>query len=207
MQIWLRLKRPETSGRFSFHHPQELLGHAGFDLPHGIEYVVGHDRTKEVYTLSSEWVRRILPESANHAVVVPQSGKNVGNVLKSGLDFENGEASAGAHAPKGEFLARVLLVWLPTCAEFAILWNFATKKQVGFKSEFRPILLKSPSQAEVPDHNGNATAVLVEHVHKVNRALWLPASRSRAIKNIFTRVKLVSTLGLGDAATHPAGLR
>ena len=74
VQIWLRLKRSETSGRFSFHHPQEFLGYAGLHLPHGIELLVGEDDPKEVHALAPQRIGCILPKPAYHAVVVSQSG-------------------------------------------------------------------------------------------------------------------------------------
>ena len=73
-QIWLRLKRPETSGRFSLHDSEKLLGHAGLYLPHGVQGLVAHDRTEQMDALAPNRVRRILSETTDHAVVVPETG-------------------------------------------------------------------------------------------------------------------------------------
>ena len=103
VQIWLRLKRSETSGRFSFHHPQEFLGYAGLHFPHGIEFLVREDDPEEVYTLTAQGIGSILSKTAYHAVVVPQSGKDFRNVLQTSLYLDDGEASSRTHAAEGEF--------------------------------------------------------------------------------------------------------
>ena len=92
-QIWLRLKRPETSGRFSFHDPKELLGHAGLHFPHGVQGWIGQDRTEQMDALTPKRVRRVLSEPADHAVVVPKTGQDFRNVLKAGLNPQDGEPS------------------------------------------------------------------------------------------------------------------
>jgi len=81
VQIWLRLKRSETSGRFSFHHPEKLFWNPGLDLPHGVQLGVRHDDPEKVNPLSAQWVGCILSEAAHHAIVMAQTGQDVGNVL------------------------------------------------------------------------------------------------------------------------------